>query len=53
MLDEIVASENVTLLKEFLDICYAVYGERTALLKLSFALYKGGKYVQVTFDVRF
>jgi hypothetical protein len=41
-----VHSENVTLLQEFMEIFNLVNGERGALLKLSFALYKEQKFPQ-------
>ena len=46
LLDAIVQSEDVGILKDFLDVSYVVHGERDAFLRLAIALYKGGKYAQ-------
>jgi len=46
LLDAIVNSEDVAILKEYLDLSYVVHGERNSFLYLAFALYKGGKIAQ-------
>lgn len=40
LLEAIVESEDVGLLKDFLDMSYVVHGERNAFLNLAFALYR-------------